>query len=59
VANWYVCWLFGIFSRFGMLKKEKSGITECEVKTNKNSDPQPVGTGKQKNIYGFHFDTFR
>jgi hypothetical protein len=25
VAIWYICWLFGIFSRFGMLKKEKSG----------------------------------
>jgi uncharacterized SAM-binding protein YcdF (DUF218 family) len=25
VAIWYISWLFGIFSRFGMLYQEKSG----------------------------------
>jgi hypothetical protein len=26
---WFICWLFGIFFRFGMLYKEKSGNPDC------------------------------
>jgi hypothetical protein len=57
VATWYILWLFGIFSRFGMLYQEKSGnpvrrkVTSGKTRTHESAVLHFAGTRSEIIIF--------